>query len=240
MPKDPMEELWDVVAQESDDGQKYIIYQNQYDLLYLYANGFVDFKKQTLEQWIKAFDDSKQKDGGYKVTKEQWLKKGSYRYSGPIGEPFDPDRLQEREFSEKEFEAVFKQFVCPSTWIPEANIPLILDHYRKQNKLVNGKIRINKEIKNEIRTALEKIPSPLRILQLDIASIQNKGRKGFPIPAATAQTGYVPGMNIQKLAAKGLEQLSRRAPEPAAPVPEGSTLTLKDLRKKGKKGPARA
>ncbi|MBI2982463.1 MAG: hypothetical protein HYY44_09300 [Deltaproteobacteria bacterium] len=239
MPKDPMEELWEVVSQEDKDGQRSIIYQNQYDLLYLYANGFVDFKKYTLDQWIKAFDDSKEKDGSYKITKDQWLKKAEYRYNGPIGDPFDPDRLQEREFSEKEFEAVFKQFVCPSTWIPEANIPVILDYYRKQNKLVNGKIRINKMIKGEIRQALDRIPSPLRILQLDVASLRNKSRKGFPMPATAPQTGYVPGMNTQKLAAKGLEQLSRRS-APAAPAPSGPTVSLKDLAKKGKKSPSRA
>jgi hypothetical protein len=234
-----MEELWETVSQEGKDGTRSINYQGDYDLLYLFANGLVDFKKYTLDDWIKSFVDSKQSDGSYKVSKDQWLAKRKYRYEGPIGEPFDPDQLQEREFTEDEFKAVFIHFICPVTWAPESSIPQILEHYRKNGRLVGGRIRIDKEIKNDLRQALERIPNPLRILQLDVARIQGKRPRGIASEAVTPGTVFVAGTHAQKVAAAGLNQIIQKGGAKAAPV-EGLTVPLKELQKKRKRPPTRA
>ncbi len=234
--KNPMEEIWDQVAQTDKDGQKYIRYKGQYDLIFLYANGFVDFRKFPLEEWIGAFADSREPDESYKVTRDQWMAKARFRYSGPVGDPFDPQTLKEREFSEDEFRDIFKQFICPATWIPEGSIPQILDYYRKKGRLVGGKIKMDPELKKDFQEVLEKLPSPLRVLQLDVANIRY--RKGFPMPATTPATGYVAGQDAQKTAAARLKQLTEPAQgQPAATG--GETVSLKDLKKKKKtQGPA--
>ncbi|MBI4196965.1 MAG: hypothetical protein HY539_04000 [Deltaproteobacteria bacterium] len=236
----PMEELWEQVSQPADDGQKYITYKTAQDLLFLYANGFVDHRKYTLDAWIKAFDECRQSDGSYKITKQQWLAKESYRYSGPVEEPFDPHRLQERDFTEAEFEAVLKYFVCPSTWINESSIPIILDDLRKRKKLVNGKIRIDPAVKKEIQEVLDKFPSPLRVLQLDVARIRKRGRFKEPVRQKN-MTAYVAGIDAQKLASARLNQLAKtKAPVPEETAPQTGGIPLKDLMKKKPRGPGRA
>lgn len=232
----PMEELWDKVAQPEKDGQKYISYKNDQDLLFLYANGFVDFRKFSLDDWIRSFQPSKQKDGSYRVTHEQWLEKEKFRFAGAVGEPFDPERLKEREYSEAEFTAVLKHFICPSTWIAETNIPQILDFYRSKNKLVNGKILMDRILKKELEEVLEKVPSPLRILQLDVARVRGRGK--LKIEAAP-KSGYVAGQNAQKLAAERLRQLAQTPEKPAEPIPGIETVPLKELRKKKRPTPGR-
>lgn len=225
----PMEELWEQVAKPAADGQKQITYKTDQDLLFLYANGFVDFRKFTLADWIKAFDDSKQKDGSYRVTRQQWLAKDKYRFTGAIGEPFDPQRLKEREYTEQEFSQILKLFICPSTWIPEQNIPGLLDYFKKKKKLVDGKIRIDKDVKKEFQESLDKIPSPLRILQLDVARFR---RQKGAAPAATSGSGYQAGTDAQKLAASRLAQIAKSAPAPEPEVGKEAGIPLKEIKKR--------
>ena len=227
----PMEELWERIAQPAEDGQKQITYKTDQDLVFLYANGFVDFRKYTLADWIKAFDDSKQADGSYQVTRPQWLAKERFRYAGPIGEPFDPQRLKEREYSEEEFAKILKAFVCPSTWIHEQNVPNIVAYFKKKQGL-KGKVRIDKGVKREFQESLDKIPSPLRILQLDVARFS----KGKPAKGGE-KTAYQAGADAQRLAAERLAQLARTKEAPAAPL-ETPAIPLKELKKR--KAPHRA
>ncbi len=228
-----MEELWEKIAQPGEGGQKYILYQNDFDLLYLYANGFVDFKKYKLDEWVKSFADSRQADGSYKIAKPQWLQKEKYRYNGPIGEPFDPEKLPEKEYAEAEFKQILKEKICGSTWIPESQIPEMLDYFRKQKKLSDGKIRLDKAIKKEFAEVLQKVPSPLRILQLDVAMHRKKG--GAASPTTTA-SGFIAGIDTQKLAAERLAQLVSKGgpPKVSEAAKETAGISLKDLKRKKK------
>lgn len=229
----PMEELWEKTAVTGDDGQKYIIYKGPDDLLYLYACGFVDFRQYKPQEWIESFNDSKLKNGIYLVTKEQWLAKEKYRYTGPVGEPFDPDFLVEKEITEGQFEKIFRYFICPSTWVPIESIPPILEGYRKRKKLVDGKIKIDSELKKEFKRVLEKMPSPLRILQLDVEMIRSgKGRKASP----TGKTQYETGPSVQKVASERLSQILKEHKSNLSPLPKEAGILLKDLTKKKPKG----
>lgn len=222
----PLEELWEKVAQPGDDGHKYITYKGEQDLIFLYANGFVDFRKYTAAAWVEAFTESKQKNGSYRVTREQWLAKEKYRLNEPVGEPFDPGRLKEKEITEAEFAAVLKHFICPSTWIPEANIPNMLEYYRKNKKLANGKIRIDPSIKKEFKDVLEKLPSPLRVLQLDVARVRGKRK------TTGGKSAYVAGADAQKVAAERLRQLSQTRPAPKTETAKKEGIPLKELKKR--------
>ncbi len=208
----PMEQVWEQVAQPDDNGKKCIRYKSDRDLLFLYANGFVDFRKYTLTDWINAFAESRAQNGSYRVTKAQWIAKEKYRLNVPITDPFDPMRLKEREFTEAEFRVVLRRYLCPSTWIPESSIPSILNHYRKQKQLLNGKIKIDKGIKKELQECLERIPSPLRMLQLDVARIRKSGK--FK-PAVAARTGYAVG---PALSINGTGQGPQRGPRRRRPL----------------------
>lgn len=228
----PMEELWEKIASPGPSGEKFIHYKSEYNLVYLYANGFVDFRKYSLKGWIDAFGESRQKDGSFRISRDQWIAKGRYRYDGPIGPLFDPNKLKERDYTEAEFAILLKRSICPATTIPEKNIPAILDHYRKGKKLVDGKIRMDRSLKREIAATLQKIPSPLRQLQLTVALFRKKGPAAPTAPTAPAKSGYATGKEAGHLAAERLVRLASGAKPAPATKPAAGGIPLKDLRKR--------
>ena len=74
-----MENIWNKVASIDAREARSIIYKDENDLAYLYAQGFVDARNHTLEEWIEAFKDSRREDGSYRLSHSQWMAKKKYR-----------------------------------------------------------------------------------------------------------------------------------------------------------------
>ena len=236
---DPMEQLWGKLSSPDDQGEKYIVYKNNYDLVYLYANGFVNAEKYTLDEWLQAFTDSKRKDGSYRLTHKQWLAKKLYRYDGLVDKPFDPNRLKEQEYTEVQFTAVLKKFMVPSTWLTEKSIPQVIKNYQERGKFKDGKILIDRTIKEDFAKMLQFFPSPLRMLQIDVHGLP----KGVKLPTSTATTTsqFSTAPEQAREAARQLEALFqspiKQSPQEVSSTGSATTTSLKDLMKK-KRPPA--
>src|SRR5262249_30757370 len=113
--QDPMLVIWEKVSQPFPEGRRCIQWRTRADIDYLYDTGFVDTDRYKKEEWIDAFKDSLLPDGSYLITREQWLAKGVYRFSGPTAAPFDPLSLQEGEWEVEEFEKILEEKIFPST-----------------------------------------------------------------------------------------------------------------------------
>src|SRR5579885_1144140 len=87
--------IWDQVAPPGTNGKKVITFADRNDLVYLFCTGFVDERKFTLHDWVDSFQESLQEDNSYAVSEAQWMSKAKFRYSGPVGQPFDPMLLRE-------------------------------------------------------------------------------------------------------------------------------------------------
>src|SRR5262245_56516548 len=112
---DPLEAIFNRVAKDGKDGKKYIFFKDQTDIAFLYASGFVDAKKYGFQNWMDAFKPSRQADGSYVISREQWMEKKKYHYEGPINPPWDPMSLEEREYTEKEIQEIIAKKIIPCT-----------------------------------------------------------------------------------------------------------------------------
>src|SRR3989338_4848154 len=84
--EEAMSWLWKRLAKKNDRGEEFILWTHA-DLEEMYHNGFVDTDKFTKEQWTKAFQSSRTPEGRYQITKDQWLEKNPFRYSGKVSPP---------------------------------------------------------------------------------------------------------------------------------------------------------
>ncbi len=162
------DEIWERTSHDDGSGAPVIKYAANQDLLFLYAAGFVDAEKYPLEEWVEAFKPSLQPDGSYIVTREQWMDKEKYYYSGEIREPFDPLQIPEKEYSEEEISDMFKACIIPSSQATADKVPLFINDYKERGVMKDGKMAVTKQIKQELNLFLSKFPSPLRILELSV------------------------------------------------------------------------
>lgn len=235
---DAMEQIWEKVAALNEQGKKVILYKNVSDLVFLYANGFVDTLQYKLEEWVQAFQDSQQKDGSFRITRPQWLAKKKYRYDGLVEKPFDPWQIKEREYSEKEFGVMLRAFIVPSTWLTPEAVPQVIANYKSHGKFKDGKILVNEEIRQDFARMLRLYPSPLRNLQISVHGLP-RGVKQWSDQRSTQTSKFTQESDAGREAAKKLDALFQ-SPLPQVAGSEASnatTTSLKDLMKK-KRPPA--
>ncbi len=233
---DPMQQIWDKVATVAEGGEKLVVYQNDYDLVYLYANGFVDAEKFSLEAWLEAFASSKQKAGGYRVTHAQWMEKKKFRYAGFVDKPFDPSRLKDAEYSEAEFATLLADYLVPSTWLKTSSIPQVLKNYQSAGKFKNGKYIVDQAVKNDFAKMLQRFPSPLRVLQIDVHGMPKGMSQASGSTSHSSQ--FTQTVDAGEKAFKKLEALFQspiKQKESAAS--NAATTTLKDLLKAKRRPP---
>ena len=238
-----MEHIWKQVAKKEEGGQEFIHYTGVAELNFLYFTGFVNTQKYTLQEWQKAFDDSRQSNGSYRVTKDQWMAKQAFRYNGPVGRPFKPlDDLQEREYNETEIVDVLKNKIVPSTSVDEKTILGYVNHYKSRGMLVNGKMKVDKSLKRDIHTLLEMYPSPLRVLQINVQKMREQQagvgkEKAAAADLAATQSQFMANQRQDKVAAAQLAsilksgQAAAPGPRPPTTSPVEQGLSLKDLQR---------
>lgn len=177
-----LQSIWDGVAAKAPDGNKCIFFNSRTDIEYLYATGFVDEKQFSLQEWIDSFSDSLQPDGRYLVNEIQWMDKARYRYSGPVGAPFDPMTLREGEWTEEEIKSLAKEKLFPSVYFSVENFEKIMEDVKKGPYYVNGKFIVNQAVKADWAWILNEYPSPRRIREMRLMEARTAahptGQKG--------------------------------------------------------------
>jgi len=233
---DPLEAIFHRVAKESKDKKKYIFFKDQIDIAFLYASGFVDAKKFTYKQWLDSFDPSKQADGTYVLSFEQWMEKKKFHYNGPIKQPWDPMSLEDREYSEKEITDLLVQKVLPCTVFDSSYAQVYINNLKAQGRLVNGKALVDKFAKEYILQVINQYPAPMRVLEVSVWGLKNR-KKGITQAAQSRlqQSGFAQGATAQQIFANRLADLAK-APTKQAPIPPPATdkpaISLKDLQKR--------
>lgn len=206
-----MKAIWEAVSQAFPDGQKKIIWRNANDLQYLYETGFVDTDQFSLEQWTKAFEESRQPNGSYLVTEEQWLAKRSYRYNGPTGEPFDPLSMREGEWTPEEIEDLIANRLLPSTILKRESFDQMLAKGREMGRFINGKYIINKPFKFGLKQLLDFYPSPKRQRELAVQEARKKLKATKETASVSKQevptTGFATGPSKEKQMTDQLSKL---------------------------------
>lgn len=232
MTADAMDEIWQSIAREKD-GKRCIIYKNVGDLATLYVGGFVDVIQYKFKEWVEAFKSSRQADGSYLVTYPQWIEKKKFRYSGPIGEPFDPLTLADAELTEEEFIKFLVQIIIPhTTLVAETVLPQIWTNTQKMGLFKNGKVLFNEECKRGLLFLMNNFPSPLRVQQILVDRIRNGGRR--PINANDAQkSGFISGISAEKTITTRFSEIAKELKKENLEIDANAPVfSIKELKKR--------
>jgi len=228
-----MEELWLKVSKPAKDGNRYIVLKGLGDLGFLYATGFVDVQKYGFKEWMDAFARSRQKDGSFIITHAQWLEKRKFRFEGRLETPFDAHAIEEREYTEAEVTKLLTEKIIPNTIYNQSYVPQILNNLRAQNKLINGKVRIDRPIKDYIHSIVNTYPSPKRILELMVGALKySKANKSKMSQLAMQKSTFAAGSAAEKIVQARLSEIAKEIQAAEAPAPSGPTVSLKDLSKR--------
>ena len=179
--------IWDQVAQKGPDGKKVILFANRDDLVYLFCTGFVDERKFALYDWVDSFKPCLQEDGSYAVTETEWMDKARFRFSGPIGQPFDPSKIREGDWSEQEIEALLKGALLPAVYFTEKEFRSIFDEARP-TFFENGTYKMTKDVKKDLKAFVDMYPSPAQVRALGLAEARaSKAGSAFSTGPAQSQ-----------------------------------------------------
>lgn len=234
------EQIWDKVSKPDGTGKRAIRYESVDDLVFIYASGFVDADKYTLEQWIKAFESSRQKDRSYRVSYDQWLANEKYYYTGPVRIPFDPLKIPEKEYTKEEVIELLKTCIVPSSQSIPEKVPLFIKDYEMRGLFKNGKLQMTSELKKELNLFIVRFPSPLRVLEVNIQKlIRGSEAQATADVAAGLKSQYTAGSSKIKTTQAQLEaimsgKLRAKAGE-GAQKEDKQTPSLKDLQKQAVK-----
>lgn len=208
---DPMKFIWDGVSQPSTSSPaspRVIKYRDRNDLEYLYKTGFVDTDKFTLREWMESFKDSLQTNGEYILTESQWMKKGQYRYHGPVDPPFDPMEIREGSWTMKDLQKLMREKILPSLEVEEDFLTKSIFGGKPQPA---GKemVFINKQFKVNLQHLLTQRPTPRRMRELSLAQVKAKSAVPGTPPAKTTvpqSSSFSQGPSSSKTT---MDQLSR-------------------------------
>ncbi len=230
------DEIWKKVSEDDGTGTRVIKYGSNEDLVFIYASGFVDSAKYDLKSWLDAFEPSKQEDGTYKVSQAQWAEKEKFYYTGSVRDPFNALLIPEQNFTEAELLDLFNTCIVPSSQATPKTVPNFIRDYKARGLFKNGKIMMDKKLKEELHAFITAFPSPLRVLETNVQKLL-RGEKPLAAGGST-KTGYSPGESKVKTTQAQLEAIlggsGRAAP---APKPQEDQMSVKDLQKQIKKRP---
>ncbi len=158
-----------------------LTFEGDHDLTHLYNTGFVDTDRHTLQQWIEAFAGSRQPDGSYSLTLEQWLEKEPYRYCKKVAPPFDPLTIREGEWEVDDWKQLIREKFLPETVIPYEKFDRAIEEARKKGEFKDGKILMIPAKKQSLKNLLDRYPSPTR--RRALATERVRQHEEFEAPA---------------------------------------------------------
>lgn len=230
-----LEQTWEKASKPAKDGKRYITFTSVQDLMFLYATGFVDAQKFSFEQWLNAFASSRQANASYLITKEQWLEKKKFHYTGPVHPPFDPMGIEEKDYSEQEVTKILTQDLIPATTFDKSYVPQVINNLKAQGRFIGGKFKIDSNVKKYLTEVIKQYPSPLRVLQVTVHRLI-KAKKGDVQSAKEElqRSSFIAGASAQQIASNRLSTMVGAAKAASTPMSQGEGISLKDLQKKRK------
>lgn len=241
-----METIWDNLPKTADG---FHVDFADGDLELIWWNGFVDTIKFPMAAWIKAFEPHKQPNGDYLLTREEFLEKEKFRYTGEIKIPFDPLLINEGMYTEEGLQELIDKSIAPSCVKTPAELKEFFDGFKEKYR--KGKlIRVDMKAKREINELIYWHPSPLRRLELlfdaifmqemQAAATGKLKIKATPEQAATVQMSTfttMPGSPSEK-AARELKGIAKVKEVPGGAKAGGGSgsggVAIKKVRKSRK------
>ncbi|MBU4484067.1 hypothetical protein KKA47_01455 [bacterium] len=243
-----MEFIW-TTLEKREDGLYVLLTAD--DLNYLWHVGFVDTEQCPINEWVDAFEDSKQPDGTYHVTKDEFLAKDKHRYQGIIHVPFDAMRINEGKYTNDGLNDLIEKSIKPSLDYPPDELHKFFEEFKEKYRDKDDLIVMDMTGKKEIGKLIEDNPSPLRCLEfiydeMAYAMAVSQGEEEIQPVADGKQSAAVeascfmstPSTKTEELGKqlKNLEASSKSKEENV--VDESKTTDLKSIirRKRGFRG----
>lgn len=224
-----MELMWNELKDKPDPNHVKLV---PFDLENMWECGIVDTKLHPLKEWIAAFDNHKQPDGTYLLTKTEFMAKEDFRYKGEIMIPFDAMKINEGKYTDEGLNELFHDSVVPSCNLAEKDVDKFLENLKNKFRDPESRlVKIGKDAKLMIRELVDKNPSPLRKLELLFDYLITKAMP----PEQTYTVDNLPAIQGQ-LSPKQIAQIqaSSFSMQPANTVEE-KWQALSKLEKKKKK-----
>lgn len=199
-----LQSIWDKLSKPGKEGKKWLAFKDRNDLVYLFSTGFVDESQYSLQDWVKAFEESRQPDGSYLISEGQWLEKVKYHYSGPIGVPFDPMMLREGDWTDQQMELLIKEKILPAIYFTEAEFRKILEEV-KPTFYANGVYKISAPVKKDLKELIDMIPSPAQVRALGVS--EARGQMSSGSNSGQNPSGFSKGPAQSELAAQRLASI---------------------------------
>lgn len=221
---------------------EYVLYLST-DPKYLYLSGFVDVKQFSYEEWENAFQECKQPDGSYLISKDQFIILGKYKYSGPVKKPLDAMKIREGWYKLTDWHEFCANSILPSTSILKVEDLVQMEKIGKENgKIIGNRILIDKSDKLRIKQLLDEYPSPIRRRELGVAEAYEQLLKSESERSkiAIVKTTFKKGQKLGDKDKKALKETLLKSSQiiPSSENEETPTLSLKDLQKKSKSKPS--
>lgn len=163
-----MAKLWAQV-QKSPDG-KWVWFTDR-DIEFLWHCGFVDTRQVPFTQWAGFFLPFLDKASRvYSLNKTHFMLIEDFRYKGPIREPFDFHKINEGHYTDQGLGELFELGVGPSVEATAAEIADFVARLQEKFRDTNKLIRVDRACKEAIGLWMDEHPSPLRRLELIMAS----------------------------------------------------------------------
>lgn len=195
-----MQWLWDRMHQSKlQPRPDQLCFEGDHDLAYLYDCGFVDTDRHSKEDWIRAFHDSRQGDGSYRLTHEQWMAKEPYRYFGPVDPPFDTGTIREGEWILDEYKKLIKEKLLPETTVSYETFLLGFKKAQERGEIVDDIIVMTAEKKKKLKESLDRYASPRRRRALSAERVRRHEELETPTEGdAKAHKSVTPGPATSK------------------------------------------
>ncbi len=213
------------------------------DPKYLYLSGFVDVENFTLDEWENAFQECKQPNGTYLISKEKFIKLGKYKYSGPVKKPLDAMKIREGWYKLTDWHEFCVNSILPSTTLISVDdLIQIESNLKKNGKIVGNRILIDKSDKLRIKQLIDEHPSPIRRREISVANAYDQLVKSESerSKAAIVKTTFKKGQKLGDKDKKALKETLLKSSQitPSTKSEEVTTFSLKDLRKNSKNKPS--
>jgi hypothetical protein len=228
-----MEDTWETLP-KNKDGKTITYFPGDVD--YLYDNGFVDTMKWSRKQWQGAFETFPKNGKNYILTRDDFLALTLFRYNGPVGEPFDPQKLREGPWEDEELDYLYLRSIKPSSAIKEeiywASVKSLKESGQVDDK---GNLVVDEAVKKQLAYLLDKFPSPRRKLEKEVTRLRKE--RGIKIQKQSENrdaSGFMVGETDSEVKAKDLKSLesySSPAQQPPSDDDGKPSVSLKDLKK---------
>ncbi len=232
--------IWSSIPKEVGFSEETIKYVPT-DLIFLYQTGFVDTNLFTLEEWQAAFQHLQQADSNYLITKNEFIKLGKFKYTGNIKAPVDPLKIREGWYEINDWRLFLIRSILPSTTALNAEfLKKGEENAKAKGLIVNGRIKIGKEIKLWLKQILDQHPTPQRLRELGVEKAHQERLKqevSRSTSPTTQKTTFAKGQKITDVKKKNLDEMLVKRSSIKGSEQTKETISLKDLKKSSVKRP---